>query len=67
MRFLTRKQVRERTTLSFTEIVRKENAGKFPKRVRLGPSRVAYLESEVEAWIEERLAESRKTTSGSSQ
>jgi prophage regulatory protein len=62
MRFLTRRQVRERTTLSLTEIDRKESAGKFPKRVRLGPSRVAYVEAEVEAWIEERVAESRKTT-----
>ena len=37
-------------------IARLEAAGQFPKRIRLGQNRVAWLQSEVEAWIEERLA-----------
>jgi prophage regulatory protein len=37
-------------------IQRLENAGQFPKRVRLGRNRVAWLLSEVEAWVDERLA-----------
>ena len=32
-------------------IARLEAAGKFPKRVRLGQCRVAWLLSEVEQWI----------------
>lgn len=37
-------------------IQRLENAGQFPKRMRLGRNRVAWLLSEVEAWVDERLA-----------
>lgn len=36
-------------------IARLEKAGKFPKRIRLGQNRVAWLLSDVEAWIESRL------------
>lgn len=35
-------------------IARLEAAGKFPRRVRLGPNRVAWLLSEVDAWMSER-------------
>jgi len=38
-------------------IARLENAGRFPKRIRLGQNRVAWLLSEVEDWIDERLLE----------
>lgn len=31
--------------------------GSFPKQVRLGPNRVAWLRSEVLGWIAERAAE----------
>jgi prophage regulatory protein len=37
-------------------IARLEAAGEFPKRIQLGPNRVGWLLSEVEAWIDERLA-----------
>jgi prophage regulatory protein len=37
-------------------IARLEAAGKFPKRVRLGQNRVAWLLTEVEAWLDERIA-----------
>ena len=29
----------------------------FPRRVRLGPRSVAYIESEIEAWMQARVAE----------
>ena len=35
-------------------IGRLESDDKFPKRVQLGPCRVGWLLSEVEAWIDER-------------
>ena len=41
---------------SSQHIARLEKAGQFPKRVRLGQNRVAWLLSEVEEWIEERIA-----------
>jgi prophage regulatory protein len=36
---------------------RLERAGKFPKRVPLGQSRHGWLDSEIDAWIEQRAAE----------
>ena len=57
---LSKKQVRERTTLSNTHIDRLEDAGQFPKRTRLGPfpnSRVAWCAKEVDLWCHDRLAE----------
>ncbi len=45
---------------SFAHIARLEAAGQFPKRVRLGACRVAWLSEEVQAWIDERVA-SRNT------
>ena len=38
-------------------ILRLENQGKFPRRVQVGPNRVSWLESEVEAWVATREAE----------
>ena len=37
-------------------IARLEAAGQFPKRVKLGACRVAWVAEEVEAWIEERAS-----------
>jgi prophage regulatory protein len=49
---------------SFAHIARLEAAGQFPKRVRLGACRVAWVADEVEGWIDERVA-NRDTTSPS--
>ena len=35
-------------------IARLEKEGEFPKRVQLGPCRVAWYRSEIEAWIASR-------------
>ncbi len=43
--------------LSRTTIWRLERQGDFPRRIRIGPNRVAWVEIEVEAWINDRLAE----------
>lgn len=37
-------------------IARLEAAGAFPKRIRLGQNRVVWLLSEVEAWLDARIA-----------
>ena len=34
---------------------RLERAGKFPKRVPVGASRYAYIEAEIDAWINSRI------------
>lgn len=41
---------------SFAHIARLEAAGEFPRRVKLGACRVAWLSVEVQAWIDERIA-----------
>jgi prophage regulatory protein len=38
------------------QIDRLEAEGKFPKRVRIGESRVAWVISEIEAFVEQRMA-----------
>jgi prophage regulatory protein len=42
---------------SFAHIARLEAAGKFPRRVKLGACRVAWIVDEVSEWIEERVAQ----------
>jgi prophage regulatory protein len=63
LRFLSKKAVRDLITLSFTQIDRREAAGKFPKRLRLSEfpnGRVVWLEDEVFKWMQERIAEREK-------
>ena len=42
-------------------IARLEAAGQFPKRIRLGQNRVAWLLTEVEEWLEVRIAQREAT------
>lgn len=51
-------EVKRRTTLSTSEIYRRLEAGTFPQQIRLGAKAVAWLEHEVNAWIDARVAES---------
>lgn len=37
-------------------IARLEAVGDFPKRVQVGPARIAWVESEIEAFLEQRIA-----------
>lgn len=54
-RLLTRHQLRALVPYSPQHILRLEKQGRFPRRVRIGANRVAWLASEVEAWIAERV------------
>ena len=45
----------------FAHIARLETAGQFPKRIRLGACRVAWVAEEVDDWIEERIANRAQT------
>lgn len=55
MRFLKLKEVMEKTALSRSAIYRKMNDGEFPQSVSLGERAIAWVESEVDEWMEERL------------
>ncbi|MDB5581004.1 MAG: transcriptional regulator [Bradyrhizobium sp.] len=57
MRLLSKKQVREMVLYSPQHIARLEAAGKFPKRVQLGPARVGWVDEEVQGWLTARIAE----------
>ena len=54
-RFISIAEVLDRVGFSRTHLYRKINAGTFPKPVPLGPHKVAFLESEVEEWMDQRL------------
>ncbi len=57
-KLVTKKELRSLfgVPYSFAHIARLEAAGQFPKRVRLGACRVAWLTEEVQNWIDERVA-----------
>ena len=55
MRFLKLKEVMEKTALSRSAIYRKMNEDQFPQSISLGDRAVAWVESEVDEWMEECL------------
>ncbi|WP_447530107.1 helix-turn-helix transcriptional regulator [Vreelandella sp. TE19] len=52
--------VKAKTSLSTSTIYRGIERGDFPKPVRLSPRSVAWVENEVDAWIEQRIEASRQ-------
>jgi prophage regulatory protein len=62
-RFVSLAEVVDRVSFSKTHIYRKIAAGTFPRPVPLGPNKVAFLESEVDRWMAERL-EAREAQEG---
>ena len=54
-KFLRLPDVIERTGYKRTTIYEMIKAGNFPAPVHLGPRAVAWVESEVEAWMQERI------------
>lgn len=55
MRMLSKKQLRDIVLYSPAHIDRLENAGQFPKRVRLGKNRVGWVAQEVYDWLRSRI------------
>lgn len=41
-------------------ILRLEKRGLFPRRIQVGPNRVAWLLSEIEEWVAERILKRNK-------
>ncbi|MCY1294561.1 Prophage CP4-57 regulatory protein (AlpA) [compost metagenome] len=58
-RFIRRKEVKAKTSLSDSEIYRRIHAGTFPAQVKLSEGHAVWIEAEVDAWIEARIAEAR--------
>ena len=55
IRILSKKDLRALVLYSPAHVDRLEKAGRFPKRVQLGPCRVGGVESEVLDWLQERI------------
>jgi prophage regulatory protein len=56
MRFMKLKEVIRVTSLSRATIYRLISSGEFPKQIPLGDKSVAWLESEVYGWMENRIS-----------
>lgn len=57
--FLRLPEVKHRTGLSRSTIYAAVSAGEFPKPVRLTERTIAWVESDVQDWIDARIAASR--------
>lgn len=57
------RQVEAKTGIKRAQIYLYMNKGLFPRSIKIGPSSVAWLESEIDEWINRRLGE-RKITPG---
>lgn len=53
--FYSKRQVKEKTSLSDATIWRLVRAGKFPKPVPISPGRVGFDRLAVDWWLQERL------------
>ena len=61
-KLIRRKKVEEITTLSRSRIYYLMQQDQFPKPISLGKMSVAWIESEVQEWVNARIAEFRKPT-----
>ena len=59
-RFLRRQEVELTTGLPRSTLWQYVSENRFPKPFHLSPRVVVWLESEVQAWMQERIAASRR-------
>lgn len=53
-------EVQRRTGFGKAWIYRLMSQGKFPASVKIGSRSIAFVESEIDEWINQRIEESRK-------
>jgi prophage regulatory protein len=58
-RFIRIKEVLSITSLSQSELYRRIKAGTFPAQVKLAPGHSVWVQSEVDSWVADRIAECR--------
>ncbi|MBW5852518.1 helix-turn-helix transcriptional regulator [Yersinia enterocolitica] len=54
-------EVQRRTGYSKAWIYRLISQGRFPSSIKIGSRSIAFVESEIDEWINQRIAESRGT------
>lgn len=57
MRFLRLPEVLNITALSRSSVYRLIEAGSFPSSIQLSARSVAWVDEEVQSWVEQRVAE----------
>lgn len=57
IRLLRRPEVESCTGLSRARIYESMDAGRFPRPVKIGPRAVAWVESEIDDWLRQRIAD----------
>lgn len=57
LRALRLQEVERRTGLTRPTIYRRAKDGTFPKPIRLGGNSSGWIESEIEAWLADRVAQ----------
>ena len=55
--FMMSDEVVARVPSSRAHLYRLEDQGDFPKRRRIGPNRIAWVRTEVEQWLAQRMEE----------
>jgi prophage regulatory protein len=54
-RFLSVRSVLDRVCLSRTELYERMKEGAFPRTIALGPQKVVFIESQIEAWMRAQI------------
>lgn len=55
LRFLSLAEVKHLIPMSTSGIYAIMRQGKFPQNIQIGPNRSAWIESEVKAWMQEKI------------
>ncbi len=58
-RLIKLSEVIDRTGLSRSTIYNRIDDGTFPKQIKISKRSMAFIESEIEEWIQTRIIESR--------
>lgn len=61
-RLIRRKEVQAKTGLGASSIYAIMKSGEFPQCLNLSERRVAWIESDIDKWIAERVANHRATS-----
>lgn len=59
-KFIKLPLVKERTSLSTSEIYRRISAGMFPAQIRIGAKAVVWLEHEIDEWMAQQIETGRR-------
>ncbi|MDO6815334.1 helix-turn-helix transcriptional regulator [Cobetia amphilecti] len=57
---LRRNEVLQRCAFSCSTLRRLQNSGDFPRPIQLGARAVAWVEADIEAWIQQRIKSSQQ-------